>query len=124
MTRGGNPGELRSLGIETASPGRFGEVERQRVGGYYVAYPLAWQEHAACKGEDTRALYRVMSRADLDRMGAMCAGCPVLDQCREHAMANEPYGYWAGMTAKERQRQGGTRYATRPPWSPGSKSAA
>lgn len=34
---------------------------------------------------------------------AMCAGCHVLEQCREYARANgEPYGVWGGETPRQR----------------------
>lgn len=34
----------------------------------------------------------------------LCAQCPVLRQCREHALAvREPYGVWGGMTEDERE---------------------
>ena len=36
----------------------------------------------------------------------VCRGCPVLAQCRDHALAvREPYGVWGGMTAGERNGQ-------------------
>lgn len=34
----------------------------------------------------------------------VCAGCPVLTECREHALLQpEPYGVWGGLTAAERR---------------------
>ena len=34
---------------------------------------------------------------------ATCAACPVLEQCRRHALSvREPYGVWGGMTEDER----------------------
>jgi WhiB family redox-sensing transcriptional regulator len=34
---------------------------------------------------------------------AVCASCPVLAQCRAHALAaQEPYGIWGGLTEDER----------------------
>lgn len=32
-----------------------------------------------------------------------CGGCPFLVQCREWAMAHEEFGYWGGMTARQRR---------------------
>ena len=33
----------------------------------------------------------------------LCFTCPVIDRCREHALAvQEPYGVWGGMTESER----------------------
>ena len=35
---------------------------------------------------------------------AMCLRCPVLQQCREHALrVREPYGVWGAMTEEERE---------------------
>ena len=34
---------------------------------------------------------------------AICARCPVIEQCREHALAvQEPYGVWGGLSEDER----------------------
>ena len=36
---------------------------------------------------------------------ALCARCPVIEQCREHALAvQEPYGVWGGLSESERQQ--------------------
>jgi WhiB family redox-sensing transcriptional regulator len=33
----------------------------------------------------------------------VCAACPVIQQCRQHALAvREPYGVWGGLTEDER----------------------
>lgn len=38
-----------------------------------------------------------------DQAKAICAMCPVLEQCREHALKNdERFGIWGGLTEKER----------------------
>lgn len=35
---------------------------------------------------------------------ALCRECPVLQQCREHALSfPEPYGVWGGMSEDERE---------------------
>lgn len=35
----------------------------------------------------------------------VCAHCPVLTQCRDHALrAGEHYGVWGGLTERERER--------------------
>lgn len=40
----------------------------------------------------------------------LCAGCPIRVQCLEYAVeAEEPYGVWGGLTAKERKRLRGSR---------------
>ena len=34
----------------------------------------------------------------------ICGSCPVLEQCRNHALAvREPYGVWGGLTEDERE---------------------
>ncbi len=39
-----------------------------------------------------------------DRAKAICQLCPVLEQCRRHALAaREPYGVWGGLTEEERR---------------------
>ena len=38
----------------------------------------------------------------------ICASCPVIAACREHALVNsELYGVWGGMTEAERHRESG-----------------
>lgn len=69
-----------------------------------------WQYEGACRetGPDTffhpegeRGSRR---RARDAAAKLVCAGCPVLAQCREHALAvREPYGVWGGMTEDERE---------------------
>jgi WhiB family redox-sensing transcriptional regulator len=35
---------------------------------------------------------------------AVCRRCPVLEECREHALrVGEPYGVWGGMTEQDRE---------------------
>ncbi|WP_026919415.1 WhiB family transcriptional regulator [Gordonia shandongensis] len=37
------------------------------------------------------------------RAKQVCAACPVLEQCRSHALrVDEPYGIWGGLTESER----------------------
>lgn len=68
-----------------------------------------WQLHAVCRGMDSEAFFhpegqRGAARAEREqRAKAICATCPVLQQCREHALAvREPYGVWGGLTEDER----------------------
>lgn len=35
---------------------------------------------------------------------ARCARCPVLDECRAHGIAHEPWGIWGGLTETEREQ--------------------
>lgn len=68
-----------------------------------------WQFDGACMGMDSAVFFspdaeRGAAKA-LREAGAkaVCATCPVIEQCREHALnAREPYGVWGGMTVEER----------------------
>ena len=36
---------------------------------------------------------------------AVCASCPVIQQCRAHALAvREPYGIWGGLSEDDREQ--------------------
>ena len=68
-----------------------------------------WKVRAACRGLDSDLFFhpeqeRGEQRDTRDAAAkAVCRRCPVLAQCRAHALAvEEPYGVWGGMTATER----------------------
>ncbi|MGZ7495891.1 WhiB family transcriptional regulator [Corynebacterium sp. ZY180755] len=70
-----------------------------------------WQLQGACRGENSEVFYhpdgeRGRARRMRERRAkAVCAGCPVLEQCRRHAIeVQEPYGIWGGMSESERHR--------------------
>lgn len=60
-----------------------------------------WREHAKCAGRGDLFfddLYEQQAKA-------ICADCPVREQCLEHALRTpEQYGIWGGMTPRERRR--------------------
>ncbi|WP_270888740.1 WhiB family transcriptional regulator [Pedococcus sp. 5OH_020] len=69
----------------------------------------AWQERGACRSTDPEQFFaaeaeRGRSRSSRERAAkALCAVCPVLQACLDHAMAvREPYGVWGGTTPQER----------------------
>ena len=74
-----------------------------------VAALWEWQFQGLCRttnpdiffhpeGERGPSRHRREARAK-----AICEQCPVLRECREHALAvHEPYGAWGGMTEDER----------------------
>lgn len=69
-----------------------------------------WQMHAACRGIDTSMFFhpeneRGPSRVRREmRAKAVCAACPVIDNCRTWALAaREPYGVWGGLSVEERE---------------------
>ena len=72
-----------------------------------LALPSNWVRHAAC-GPDTAELFFPISdigpaTADIQRAQAICAACPVRQQCHDDAEATgEPHGIWGGLTDTER----------------------
>lgn len=66
--------------------------------------PQAWffgEEHTEGKKRHRPTLTSV----EIRRAKAICAVCPVLQDCYDHAMKNEEdYGVWGGTTHKDRQR--------------------
>lgn len=74
-----------------------------------IADLWSWQMQAACADVDDALFFhpegeRGPRRRSRDAAAkAVCARCPVIQQCREHALAvREPYGVWGGMTEDER----------------------
>lgn len=69
-----------------------------------------WQLQGACRGMDSAVFFhpegeRGQARADREeRAKQVCLNCPVLRQCRRHALlVREPYGVWGGLSASERE---------------------
>ena len=69
-----------------------------------------WQLSGACRRYDPSLFFhpegeRGPRRANREAAAkAVCATCPVLLACREHALAvREPYGIWGGMSEHERE---------------------
>ncbi|EME16512.1 WhiB family transcriptional regulator [Rhodococcus triatomae] len=72
-----------------------------------------WQLRARCRGMDSAMFFhpegeRGPTRAWRIRTAkALCAQCPVIEQCRAHAVnIGEQYGIWGGMSESERYRDG------------------
>ena len=72
-------------------------------------YLRPWQRDAACLSEDVGLFFPpeaerkgARTRREL-RAKAVCARCPVLAQCRAHALkVGEPSGIWGALTEDER----------------------
>jgi WhiB family redox-sensing transcriptional regulator len=69
-----------------------------------------WQLEGSCRRENPDIFFhpcgeRGPSRRNRDNAAkAVCQSCPVLQNCREHALqVREPYGVWGAMTADERE---------------------
>jgi WhiB family transcriptional regulator, redox-sensing transcriptional regulator len=70
-----------------------------------------WQLDAACRGMDSSLFFHPPNERDAARENraarakAICRGCPVVDECLDHALqVREPYGVWGGRTEDERAR--------------------
>ncbi len=75
-----------------------------------VAEEWSWRSRGRCQGlppelffpEDGKRKYR---RRGEEAAKQICRDCPVIAQCRDHALnAPEGYGIWGAMTARERAR--------------------
>lgn len=70
-----------------------------------------WQWDGACMGVDSSVFFSPEAERGAKRQRreeaakALCATCPVIEQCREHALrVQEPYGVWGGLTESERAK--------------------
>ena len=77
-----------------------------------------WQLEGACRTEDTELFFHPEGERGPSRSGreaaakAVCATCPVIAACREHALsAREPYGVWGGLSEHDREQILGGRFA-------------
>ncbi len=68
-----------------------------------------WQMDAACRGVDSEMFFhpegeRGGAKEARERVAkALCEKCPVMVQCRAHALkVREPFGVWGGLTESER----------------------
>ncbi|MEB3034066.1 WhiB family transcriptional regulator [[Mycobacterium] nativiensis] len=71
-----------------------------------------WQLRGACRGLDSSVFFppdgeRGRARAQREQNAKQwCRTCPVMQQCRAHALAvGEPYGIWGGMSEAERHAE-------------------
>ncbi|MGW2791988.1 WhiB family transcriptional regulator [Streptomyces sp. NPDC001251] len=69
-----------------------------------------WHAEAVCRRDEAGLFFapsKEPTAARLSREEAakrVCARCPVMVECREHALLMpEPYGVWGGLTAAERR---------------------
>ena len=69
-----------------------------------------WQLLGTCRGADSDLFFHPEGERGPRRSSreaaakAICAVCPVLQHCREAALAaREPYGVWGGLSEHERE---------------------
>lgn len=70
-----------------------------------------WQDRGLCRGLGSAVFFhpdyeRGEARQRRDTVAkTLCQRCPVLQQCRTHALTvREPYGVWGGLSAEERHQ--------------------
>ncbi|MEV6910901.1 WhiB family transcriptional regulator [Amycolatopsis sp. NPDC051071] len=75
-----------------------------------VAEEWDWQLRGSCRGADSSLFFHTDNERGSarerreSRAKAICQSCPVLAQCRTHALAvQEPYGIWGGLGEIERR---------------------
>jgi WhiB family redox-sensing transcriptional regulator len=68
-----------------------------------------WQFEGACRTAEPGIFFHpegergAARRRRAEAAKAICFSCPVLVQCRAHALqVREPYGVWGGLTEEER----------------------
>jgi WhiB family redox-sensing transcriptional regulator len=68
-----------------------------------------WQCRGACRGVDPETFFSPDAergprrRAREAAAKALCAVCPVVHECLDHALSvREPYGVWGGLSINER----------------------
>jgi WhiB family transcriptional regulator, redox-sensing transcriptional regulator len=67
---------------------------------------INWRDEGECRGLDPAVFYPDEDdEIAVDMAKAICESCPVLDACREHAIARrEKLGIWGATTWRERRR--------------------
>lgn len=65
-----------------------------------------WLDEAACCAGhvDVALFYPAEPDVVTPEAARVCAGCPVRDECLDHAVHHEQYGTWAGMSESARER--------------------
>jgi WhiB family redox-sensing transcriptional regulator len=83
---------------------------------------LGWQEQARCQGEDARLFFGPEKERTRDREARegeakqICAACPVLRECRAHALGTpELFGVWGGLSEADREMATGSSFGRRIP---------
>lgn len=70
----------------------------------YVNELPDWWWDGLCAETDPEAFYPEKG-GTTEPAKRICARCPVIAQCLDHALAtDEPHGIWGGMSARERRR--------------------
>lgn len=82
-----------------------------------------WRARARCRDVDPEIFFPAaesghLLEAEVAEARAVCAGCPVIEQCLAFARARLPYGIAGGLTPAERRQGGRGRSRRRMPQVP------
>jgi WhiB family transcriptional regulator, redox-sensing transcriptional regulator len=68
---------------------------------------IGWARRGACRSIDPDLFFPLApTQTQETRAKAVCAGCPVVDECLDYAIgAGEAEGIWGGLTPAERRRR-------------------
>jgi len=91
----GLPRELQSASDLDSSRGPSGDLE---------SIDYSWQGKATCKDIDTYEFYVGRGHKVKQEVSDACVACPVSEQCLQHALEYEDYGYWAGTNPVQRSK--------------------
>lgn len=66
-----------------------------------------WADRGSCKGlthKEVVTYFFPLKTSSIEILKAkeICAVCPVLEECREYALAHSDHGVWGGMSERER----------------------
>ena len=64
----------------------------------------AWISQASCVGTDPDLWFTDNPPEVMRMLKTICNDCPVITQCRDHAIENYFHGFWGGLTMGERTR--------------------
>ena len=74
-----------------------------------IATTWEWQLNGLCRGMDSAVFFHPEGErghkrtAREEQAKRVCQQCPVMQRCREYAVAaGDPYGVWGGLSAPER----------------------
>jgi WhiB family transcriptional regulator, redox-sensing transcriptional regulator len=91
-----------SLQAAASVPGRRASARGDEAG--------PWHSEAVCRRDEAGLFFAPSKEPTASRLSReqaakrVCARCPVMVECREHALElPEPYGVWGGLTAAERR---------------------
>lgn len=66
-----------------------------------------WRDRGSCRDRDPALFFpdKREGSANTRQARRICAGCPVVAECLDHALSKpEPYGVWGGRSTAERER--------------------